>query len=329
VEAGDGTRAAPPGCGAHWLDEGLGLCDKRLLDLAAEHRFGSVAGCFRRVGAPLELRRLAWWGSALADIGCAAGSGCRDEEVLVDAARFYLGVALFDDVVDGAPHRTAALVQPLHPSRLRLKLERPTDPDTQLRCVAPDLELIAALFDRALEGIGRRLDREPGWRREIADMLEAMYLSELGLSGDPLAAKTLPFVLIGHLALRPDETAPRTFFANLAQLLGLWDDWQDLLADGWAKAPNAHLGCPPGEGPPRRLRGLARGLWLTLMGTLPGHEVSRRLTRALEATLESFRALPSAARSKAEALLLQMLGARIGRPALIGQGPGAPARPAS
>ena len=155
-------------------------------------------------------------------------------------------------------------------------------------------------------------------------MLEAMYRSELSLSSDLLAAKTLPFAMIGHLALPPGETAPRAFFGKLACFLGLWDDWQDLVADGWALAPNAHLEPPP----PGRLRGLGRGLWLTLMGTIPRHELSQRLARALEALLESARELPIGARRKTDELLLHMLGAEIS-PALIGRRPGARARPAS
>jgi len=321
LAAGEGERAgtAPPSVRrAGSSGECLGLSDERLLQLAVEHSLGSVASHFRRLGEPLQLRRLAWWGSALADIGCAAGSRGREDDLLADAARFYVAVALFDHVVDDAPDRSIALARPLEPSRLRLKLERPTDPEARLVCPAPGLRLIVALFDRALEGIGRRLEREPVWRAELADMLETMYCSELSLSGDPLAAKTLPFILIGHLALPPTETAPRAFFTKLAYLLGLWDDWQDLLPDGWALAPNAHLE----PRPPGRLRGLGRGLWLTLMGMTPRHELSLRLTRALEATLESARPLPVAARRKTDELLLHMFGVRV-FPALIDQRPDA------
>lgn len=310
--AGDPDAEGAPG-------ERVGLSDECLLDLAVEHQFGSLATSFPGSGAPLELRRLAWWGSALADIGCAAGARSCDEDLMADAARFYLGVALFDDVVDLAPARAAALARPLEPSRLRRKLERPSDPEARLRSDAPDLSLIVALFDKALAGVGRRLAEQPAWRDEVADMLEAMYRSELSLSDDPLAAKTLPFALIGHLALAPGAAAPRAFFAELSSLLGLWDDWQDLLTDGWGLAPNAHLGPPP----PGKLRGLGRGLWLTLTG-----RPSRRIMRALTATLESARPLPPAARRKASVLLLQMLGGPAGA-ALSGSPPGAPAPPAS
>jgi len=311
LERGNGERArstpsATRIAGAH--DGELGLGEERLLDLAAEHRFGSIAGSFRPAGGPVELRRVAWWGSALADIGCAAGCLPRDEDLLADAARFYLAVALFDDVVDEHPRLANDLAPPLHPSRLRRKLERPTAPVARLTVAVPELVPVVALFDRALEGIGRRLRSEPGWREEVAGMLEAMYLSELGLGSDRLAAKILPFTLIGHLALRPDQETQRRFFGRLAWLLGLWDDWLDLVADGWALAPNAHLG-DPSPLPPRRLRGVTRALWLTLMGAVPGHEVSRRLARALDATLEASRPLSAPARGKVEALLLQMLGA--------------------
>ena len=305
--------------GTAWPDDGLGLSDERLLGLAAEYHFGTVAGCFRRAGGPLELRQVAWWGSALADIACAAAARRRDDDLLADAALFHLAVALFDQIVDDQPDRSGTLAESVDPSRLRLKLESPSAPDARLHCNDPELDLIVGLFDGALGGIGRRLEDEPAWRDEILQMLEAMYVSELALSDDPMVAKTLPFTLVGHLALRPGEAAPRALFQNLAHLLGLWDDWQDLLADGWALAPNAHLGPRDPRGTlPRRLRGLARGLWLTLMGAIPRHEISGCLSGALEATLESARPLPGAARQKTVALLLHMLGA-FGSPATPGR----------
>ncbi|MFI5169482.1 MAG: hypothetical protein ACHQM7_03895 [Vicinamibacterales bacterium] len=319
--------AREPGAGRNVGIACLGLSDERLRELAVRHRFGLLASSFRRIGEPIELRRVAWWGSALADIACAAGSRGRDEGLLADAARFYLAVALFDDVVDEAPERAPALAAPLHPSRLRLKLQCPTSPSARLECAASDLELIVALFDDALEGIGRRFGAEPSRREEIGDMLEAMYRSELALSGDPMPAKTLPFTLIGHLALIPGEADARTFFARLAKLLALWDDWQDLAADGWAGAANAHLAHAAGR--TASVAGLARGLWLALMGAIPAHPVSRRLTSAFDEALASAGPLPHAARAKAHALLLYMLGAAASSPALIGQPPGARARVAN
>jgi hypothetical protein len=285
----------------------VGLSDDRLLGLATRHRFGLLASSFPCFGEPIELRRIAWWGSALADIACAAGARSRHEALLEDAARFYLGVALFDHVVDEAPERAGALAAALHPSRLRLKLQHPAEPCARLACDVRDLELIVDLFDAALEGIGRRLTAEPARRHEIGDMLEAMYSSELSLSSDPMPAKTLPFTLIGQLALGRGEREARTFFARLAQLLALWDDWLDLAADGWSRSANAHLASPAGRG--SRLGGLARGLWLALVAAVPAHAVSRRLTRAFDETLESAGPLPPAARTKATALLLYMLGA--------------------
>jgi hypothetical protein len=312
TEAGTSAEAA-------WPDFGLGLSDERLLDLATEYHFGRLAGHFRRAGGPLELRQVAWWGSALADIACAAASRRRDDGLLVDAALFYLAVALFDQIVDGQPDRSGTLAEAVDPSRLRLKVESPSAPDARLHCDDPELGLIVALLDGALGSIGHRLGDEPEWREEILQMLETMYVSELALSDDAMAAKTLPFTLIGHLAIRPGEAAPRALFQNLAHFLGLWDDWQDLLADGWALAPNALLESRVRPASlPWKLRGLARGLGLILMGAIPCHEVSRRLSGALEATLESARPLPRPARQKTDALLLHMLGA-FGPPATPGR----------
>ncbi len=285
---------------------GLGLGDEGLALLAVEYHFGTLAGHFRPFGGPLELREIAWWGSALADIACAAGGKRSDEELLRDAALFHLGVALFDDVIDTQPERSDRLAEALHPGRLGPKLENPTDTHHALRSPDAVLNLIAALFDGALEGIGRRLAHDREWRRALLQMLQSMYASELQLAGDPQTAKTLPFAFVGHLAVRPGDGAD-ALLQNLSIFLGLWDDWLDLVADVWFAEPNAFLDPRSRQGWRGRLRGTAKGLGLLMAGGTRGSTAGRRLTLALRATLDAAKPLPPAAQEKLKHLCLYML----------------------
>jgi hypothetical protein len=290
-------------------EEWLGLHETDLATLAVRCHFGKLAQHFRPDGGAMELREIAWWGSALADIASEAAAQPRDEDVLSDAALFNLGVALFDGVVDHAPERIPAIAESLSPVRLRQKLERPSDPDAALTCADPQLELIVSLFDHTLGRVGQRCAGDPAWRDRLARTLRDMYASELGLNSEPLAAKTLPLVFLGHLVIRPSEGEgpAREFFAHLSAFLALWDDWVDLGADALALAPNAFLGSHPSKGWVARMSAVARGVALAAGEVALEGRVSRRLSATLDATLESARRLPPAARDKTRNLCLRML----------------------
>ncbi len=290
-------------------EERLGLHEADLASLAVRCRFGRLAEHFRSEGGPAELREIAWWGSALADIATEAAAQPRNDDLLTDAAFFNLGVALFDGVVDNAPARIPAIAESLSPTRLRRKLARPLDPEAALSCAEPDLELIVSLFDQTLGGVGQRCADDATWRDNLARTLDDMYASELGLTGDPMPAKRLPLIFLGQMVIRPgeDNRLPREFFAHLSAFLALWDDWADLGADALALAPNAFLGSCPSRGWVARIGAVARAMAFTAREVAFAGQVSRRLTATLDATLESARLLPLAARDKTRTLCLRML----------------------
>ena len=159
----DGVRFSAPASDFPRREERLGLHEADLASLAVRCRFGRLAEHFRSEGGPAELREIAWWGSALADIATEAAAHPRNDDLLTDAAFFNLGVALFDGVVDNAPARIPAIAKSLSPTRLRRKLARPLDPEAALSCAEPDFELIVSLFDQTLGGVGQRCaDAPPG-----------------------------------------------------------------------------------------------------------------------------------------------------------------------
>ncbi len=147
----------------------------------------------------------------------------------IEAALFNLGVSVFDSVVDDEPQLLGELEAALHPDRVaeRLRLAAGSTARPAL-CSDRAAELVVALFDRALHSAAARLEGDFTARLRLHRLLVAMYESELGLSSDRRAAKTLPVVFIGELAGARRNRIIEDLYAKLAAFLCLYDDWQDV-----------------------------------------------------------------------------------------------------
>jgi hypothetical protein len=208
--------------------ESLGLTNSDIEEVCARHGIDVLVQRIRGRGpTAAHLHRIAWHGSALADIGCPAEHPSR-ERILCDAALFNLAVALTDTLVDDEVHTGAQAGEVLRPERLRARLLHPTE---QAYAIAGDGELAAfyGLWDSLLVDLGERLadDREQLVR--LGEMLERMHHSEFGAGADRLPAKELPIAFIG--ALMDGPPALDALYAELGALIGLSDDWNDLAAD--------------------------------------------------------------------------------------------------
>ena len=247
-------------------DVRLGLTGAELAGVVPERDALELATAAR--GDAERLRRIVWWGSALADLPDGA-NGAR-----ADAGRFNLAFALFDSVVDDTPGRIPALAHVLAPRRLRQRLAGGGALATDVSELAP----LVGLFDTALAGSGRRLRSQPRRLDELGDLLEAMFRSELRVTPDPFAAKTLPVVFLG--ALVDGNAATARLFRALAEFLWLWDDWLDVAADFVRLRPNAFLGR---GGAAICLRGATR----LAAGARAHAAVADRLDRAFSASLDA------------------------------------------
>jgi hypothetical protein len=230
----------------------------------------------RAHGDPERLRRILWWGSALADLPWRA-----DEMVCVDGGRFNLAFALFDSVVDESPEKVPTLARALAPERLRTRMAAPNRRDTTLTAPLPELEPLVQLFDVAVASVGRRLRGEQHRLDHLGGLAETMFQSELRLLPDPFLAKTLPVVFIGALVDTRASTA--RFFRALAEFLWLWDDWLDLAEDLSRLRPNAFLGRAGTHA--ARASACARGAIRLAAGSAAHGRLIARLERAFETTL--------------------------------------------
>jgi len=231
-------------------------------------------------GDPERLRRIVWWGSALADLTGKATGTAR-----VEAGWFNLAFALFDSVVDDTPSRVPPLARALTPDRLRLRMAAPGHGPAALTANLPELEPLVRLFDGALSAVGGRLRAQPGRLDQLGDLLEAMFRSELWAAPDPFVAKRLPVVFIGAL-VDPHARTARLFRA-IAEFLWLWDDWLDLAEDLGRLRPNAFLG--RGGSHAGRATACARGALRLVAGPRTHGQVAGRLERALARTLDAAR----------------------------------------
>lgn len=255
----------------------LGLDDAALERLLPDDQAELLAdGTSGARGDPDRLRRIVWWGAALADVPGTATGTARAE-----GGRFNLAVALFDSVVDDTPDRVPALARALAPGRLRRRIARPDDERTALTTEPTGLGPLVRLFDEALVDAGRRLRTQPRRLDRLGDLLEAMFLSELRATDDPFAAKRLPVIFIGALVDGGLPTA-RLFLA-LAEFLWLWDDWLDLADDLRRLRPNAFLGrCGSRAG---RAGACARGGLRLLAGPTARSQVAGQVEGAFVRTL--------------------------------------------
>ena len=261
----------------------LGLSEQEVRLLCHEHRLDSLMTRFGLAGG---LEECCWWGSALCDIGLSARGRSRDVALLREGASFHLAFQLFDVVVDGFPRHTATLAEGLRPAALKMRVLNPNDEAYRLRCADEATAPVVALFDDAIASIGRRLHAQPKRAFRSLRMLERMYQSELRISPDPYAAKTLPVVFLGTLADSEESgRASHRLFFHLARFLSLWDDWVDLEEDMLRAAPNQFLGHPDRTRTLGRARYVGRCVARVAVGRVLHREIERRLTSPLRKAL--------------------------------------------
>lgn len=216
--------------------ESLGLSEAEIA--AEDARWGTEALARRisgRGSTAAHLHRIAWHGSALADIGCPPGSVARTD-ALLDAALFNLAVALTDSVVDDEPHAAGTAAEVLDPDGLRRRLLAPTDPRASIAGEADGLGGLYRIWDLLLVRLGRRFAEQQVALARLASLLQRMHSSEFDARADRLPAKLLPIEFIG--ALLPggsrnfhEQKRVDGLYRELGELIGLSDDWSDLPSD--------------------------------------------------------------------------------------------------
>ena len=256
---------------------------------AQAYRLQELARAVRGRGDAESLARIAWWGSALADLAPADvdADGCAQRgEVLGICAAFNLAVALFDTAIDEAPIPRLALVEALAPRRLHSRLYQPDSEATRLRSEHPAAALVVGLFDQALTDIGHRFAGQHARLDALITLLEAMYRSVLGQSDEPFIAKTGPVLFIGRVAA--GDQAQRLYF-ELARFCHIWDDALDVAEDLVTLAPNHFLGTGRGVAMLSTLSYVGRGALRVVAGSAMHGDIERALSMALRATVDAAR----------------------------------------
>jgi hypothetical protein len=210
----------------------LGL-DMQEIELAcARYRVdGLVQRIDGRGPTAAHLHRIAWHGSAIADIACPPEYPAR-EQLLLDAALLNLAVALTDSLVDEQAPVGAHAGRVLDPEKLERRLHAPADPHTAIGDSEHDLEAFYGLWDVLLVRLGERFAADREALARLAGMLARMHRSEFAVDADRLPAKVLPIEFIGAMlegcAARPvlDQ-----LYHELGELIALHDDWRDLALD--------------------------------------------------------------------------------------------------
>ncbi len=249
------------------------------------YRLEELARAVTGRGDVESLARIAWWGSALADLGPAQASARRHELMDICAA-FNLAVALFDTAIDEAPIPRLALVEALAPRRLHSRLYQPDSDATRLRSEHPAAALVVGLFDQALADTGRHFAGQHARLDTLITLLEAMYRSVLGQSDEPFIAKTGPILFIGQVA---GEQEAQRLYGELARFCHIWDDALDVAEDLVALAPNHFLGKGRGVDMLSTLSYLGRGTLRMVAGSAMHGDIERALSRALRATVDAAR----------------------------------------
>jgi hypothetical protein len=300
--------APPSGATAETrLGEPLGLSDAALAQLSTAYGFTDLARRFPSRGDIRDLRRVAWYGSALADIGCRPGTAGR-ADVLRTGALFNVAVALADTVVDDYPETLRRAQGVPHPAALERRLFQPLDRQAALTSPDPALRGIARLFDCALSSLGQRYALDPATLRVLAGQLAGMYESEVGHGADRMPAKTLPTIFITTSAAGAGDLATKRLAERLARLLARLDDWTDLGRDICRLRANGFV--LPHHGRGRHLLSYTRRALYRVLGGRRSHaEIGWMLADACKATLEAATAAGPDAHAKTCALLWRMVGA--------------------
>jgi hypothetical protein len=197
----------------------------------------NIDGLVRRIhgrgATAAHLHRIAWHGSALADIGCAPDHPAR-KRLLLDGALFNLAVALTDSLADDDPRAGALAARVLDPERLARRLSAPQDPQAAIDSPGSDLAVLYRLWDALLVHLGDRFAGDRNSVEHLAAMLAQMHHSEFEPNADRLTAKVMPVEFIGALLRDPAADSPsvlEALYRELGRLFALADDWYDLAAD--------------------------------------------------------------------------------------------------
>lgn len=169
-----------------------------------------------------RLEQIAWFGSALAEIGCAEG-GVVDRSLLIEGAAFNLAVALFDTLVDERAPGVDELTRVLAPDVLARILRGNFD---VAHSRVEQIERIAQLFRFVVGRAGQRFAGDAPKLLVLEHQLRRMFESEISAGVSRADAKTLPIEFVGELCSR--SAAPSRLFESLGSFLALYDDWQDL-----------------------------------------------------------------------------------------------------
>jgi hypothetical protein len=267
-------------------NDDLGLSASELSAFSEMNKLEEIGQHFPWRGTAQRLETIAWWGSAVGDIACRRRPFERSQ-ILCEAAGFNLGISLFDSILEHEPSKSPYLIEVLNEAHLKERMRDPLEADTQLICDDPTLDLLVQLFDRALSSIGQRFAASVRQIDYLSELLQEMYRSELGLSNDRFAAKSLPIVFIGTWANPNEDERAFCFFDALGCFMRLWDDWLDITDDVRNLAPNSFIGAPSSLASFDALGYFARFLARAIGGTLFHKGVSNALCDALKKSLSA------------------------------------------
>jgi hypothetical protein len=284
-----------------------GLAPADIDDLSRQWRFDVLAAAFPQRGDVTVLKRVAWYGSAIAGIFAPDDSpGPSRRNAQQCGALFNVAVALFDTCIDTNDRAAPGLIEALEPRRLGARLRQPLA--ARLNSVDPRCDAVVALFDRVLEFAGLRFGGEPQVLDRLEALLTRMYLSEVKSGEERQAAKVLPVSFICAMADGSLDPARLQVHARFGALLALLDDCQDLNDDLMRGRAN-HFVCTHDARALRATHYLAKAIWFTLVDTATrGARIRRRLESELQALLAAAGALEAPRRFALLWLLQDLLG---------------------
>lgn len=202
-----------------------GLSDDEIQFLAKQFEFTTLAKYCPQRGNENQLKQIAWFGSAIADISIENKNQER-KKILTEAALFNLGICLFDSIIDDAPNKRKILLSIINLKTIKQKLLSPQFFFFE-QSQDNHITLIANIFDTVFGSIGQRQCKID----EFYVMIARMYESEIETSEEIFSAKYLPVVFIGRLGQKEVNYYYHSYFSRLAEFLFIYDDWLDLADD--------------------------------------------------------------------------------------------------